>query len=115
MKLRNANLTPATYIFTFHIEKYPKVLTMFCDDREARKHKSHTLLIGKYGIKWEILCGGKFGNTYTLTTSFAPRTPFLGMYPTNPLTHTHKDKWARYSVLQRLEELKIKTKPNVYQ
>lgn len=88
---------------------------MFCDDREARKHKSHTLLIGKYGIKWEILCGGKFGNTYTLTTSFAPRTPFLGMYPTNPLTHMHKDKWARYSVLQRLEELKIKTKPNVYQ
>ena len=57
-------------------------------------HPLHTLLIGKYGIKWEVPCGEKFGSIYKLTmhTSFAPRIPFLGMYSTDTLTHMCKDR-----------------------
>lgn len=59
-----------------------------------RKYPPNTLLIGKYGIKWEVPCGEKFGSIYKLTmqTSFDPRIPFLGMYCTDTLTHPCKNK-----------------------
>lgn len=69
---------------------------MFHEDRASRKQIPYITDRKIWGNMGDTLWREIWQYLHIDTcTSFAPRIPFLRIYPTNPLPHTHKDKWAR--------------------